>query len=131
MNGFIRVSAYYGEPQLVGNIPTRAGGTHDCPVTASSIVNDIDNEIIKDMNSGGKESDYTIEQLDGDFEDEYGCKVGFGAEVLTPYTPFDGTKVHEFNLFEPNWADVNEAVDVIEDLTHRLVDWVNGYPSGR
>ena len=39
--------------------------------------------------------------------------------------------VYEFDVFEPNWPEKDEAEDVINDLSRRIVDWVNGFPAGR
>lgn len=129
MEGFIiRVTAYYGEPKLLGNLPTRAGMSHDEPVQKSEIVNDPNNEQVVDLGADGGKSSYTLDQLVSDFEDEYGCKVNFGDEVDSLK---DGTRVHEFDVFEPSWPEQEEAQDVMDDLTSRLVDWTNGYPTGR
>jgi hypothetical protein len=137
MEGFIiRVTAYHGEPRLLGTLPTRAGISRDTPVTNAEIVNDFDKQgSIVDLNYAstnlekpGGSSDYNVDQLIDDFEDEYGCKVNFGDEIDSLK---DGTRVHEFDVFEPSWPDQEEAQDVIDDLTRRLKDWANGYPSGR
>jgi len=128
MNGFImRVCAYHGEPVTVGGLPVRAGYNHDEPVTKEKTTNDPINESIRDLSNGGKESSYGILQLVEDFEDEYGCKVNFD----DPPTAKEGNMVFEFDIFEPTWPTVQEAKDVIDDLTRRLVDWVEGYPTGR
>ncbi len=128
MEGFvIRVTAYHGEPKFLGNIPTRSGVSHDTPVPNADIVNDIDNEVVLDLKHSSRESDYTLDALIEDFQDEYGCKVNYE----NGGTPEDGTRVYEFDMFEPNWPEKQEAEDVVEDLASRLVDWVNGYPTGR
>jgi hypothetical protein len=138
MQGFIiRVTAYHGEPKLIGNLPTRAGISQDTPLAPGEIVNDFDRQgSIVDLNyashdvtaaPGGK-SDYTVDNLIDDFQEEYGCKVNFGEEIDSLK---DGTRVHEFDVFEPSWPEAEEAQDVIDDLTERLRDWAAGYPTGR
>lgn len=129
MDGFIiRVSAYHGEPVTVGGIPTRAGYSHDTPVTKERIVNDPVNEVVRDKGNDSQQSDYDLLALVDDFEDEYGCKVtGFD----DPPTMHDGATVFEFDVFEPAWPTMEEAKDVVDDLTERVIDWCEGYPAGR
>lgn len=129
MDGFIiRVSAYHGEPVSVGGLPTRAGYSHDTPVTKDRVVNDPINEVVRDVGNDNQQSDYDLLALVEDFEDEYGCKViGFDS----PLTMQDGVPVLEFDVFEPSWSNEEEAKDVIVDLTERVIDWCGGYPAGR
>lgn len=127
MEGFvIRVTAYHGEPQQLCTVYVRSGISHDTPVANDSIVNDPGNEIIVDLNYPTKTSDYTLDALLADFQDEYGCKVNYEEPVNK-----DGLKTFEFDVFEPSWPEKEETEDVIEDLSRRLVDWVQGYPTGR
>ncbi len=130
----IRITAYHGEPKLIGKLPTRSGVSTDTVVASSEIVNDLDgiDSCVRDLalasndvnESPGGTTEYTLDQLIDDFEDEFGCKVNFGDQNTD-----DG--VHEFDVFEPSWKDQTEAQDVIDSLTERLTDWVNGYPTGR
>lgn len=134
LEGFIvRVTAYHGEPVLVGKLHHRPGISNDTPVIGSTIVNDFDRqETVIDLNAAERKlvqnPEYTVSDLIADFENEYECKVSFGDEVDSTK---DGTKVHEFDVFEPSWPTQEEAQAVIEDLTARLVDWAQGYPKGR
>ena len=135
MQGFlIRVTAHHGDPQPVGRLPVRAGVSRDVPINNGCVVNWLDgNPTLKgdvqivDLNHGSKRSDYDVDQLLGDFEDEYGCKVNYEE----PDPSLTEVIIWEFDVFEPNWADQGEAQDVIDDLTERLKDWVFGYPTGR
>jgi hypothetical protein len=130
MNGFIfRVCAYHGEPVVMNGsgLHARSGLSIDTPVTGDRIVNDPNNHVIKDMSKEGAESPYGIDALLADFEDEYGCKVNYDDEPKV----VDGLQVFEFDVFEPSWPDDDEAKDVIDDLTESLVDWAEGYPTGR
>ena len=128
MDGFIiRVTAYYGEPVLVGNLYTRAGASTDKPVPKAEIVNDPSNETVVDLAQDG-DAYYSLDYLIGDFEEEYGCKVNFGDEIDSLK---DGTKVYEFDVFEPSWPEQEEAQDIVDDLHERLGDWVRGFPTGR
>lgn len=135
MDGFIlRVTAHHGEPKLVGNLPVRAGISVDTPVAAADVINVPSSFVVKDLDATWpsperNSSTYGIDKLIDDFQDEYGCKVAYGEEIDPPTK--DATVVHEFDVFEPSWPEDAEAEDVIVDLTRRLVDWVNGYPSGR
>jgi hypothetical protein len=114
MNGFIvRVNAYYGEPVFVKGIPARAGYRHDMSVPSERIVND-------------PEVDLDVERLVEDFEAWNGCKVNFDSDYMVE----GGFLVFEFDVFEPSWEDEDEAKDIIDDLTERLVDWVEGRPDG-
>lgn len=126
MEGFIlRVTAYHGEPKKLGNVYARSGVSHDVAVESTSIVNDLEGDVVMDLKVN-LEADYSIDALIEDFQDEYGCKVSYSDPTLQ-----DGVKVMEFDVFEPSWPERIEAEDVIEDLTRRLVDWVHGYPVGR
>lgn len=130
MNSFIlRVTAHHGEPQLVGKIHVRAGITVDTPFTPAEIVNDPHGTSVVDIadQEGKSGSSYGIDQLINDFEDEYGCKVAYGEEI----DPTGSADVREFDVFEPSWPEDTEAEDVVEDLTQRITDWINGYPTGR
>lgn len=131
MDGFIvRVIAYYGEPVKVGGLPIRAGASRDTPLIDSDIVNDFDRQgSIVDLVGGTpqKKSDYNVDQLIADFEDEYECKVNYD---LDKKVVRDGTEVHEFDVFEPSWSDQCSAQDVIDDLMERLTDWCKGFPTG-
>jgi len=131
MNGFIfRVCAYHGEPVVMnGNgVHARSGLSTDTVIAADSIVNDPDNAVIRDMAMPpGRESDYDIDALVNDFEDEYGCKVNHDSDCQI----IDGLKVFEFDIFEPSWPDDDEAMDVVADLSDRLTDWARGYPTGK
>jgi hypothetical protein len=134
MNGFIlRITAHHGEPKLVGNLHVRAGISVDTPVASADVINDVTSLEVKDLNAELRhENDrepYNVDDLIADFQDEYGCKIAYGEEI-DPQAK-DGNVVHEFDIFEPSWPEPAEAEDVIEDLTRRLVDWVNGYPAGR
>ena len=134
MDAFIlRVTAYHGQPVTVGTVPTRATHSLDTPIASTRVVNDPNNAVVKDLNYAspdvlnrpGGPSDYTLDKLISDFEDEYGCMVGEDEHL-------DGTApVFEFDVFDPSWDTGEEAKDVVEDLTERLVDWVEGYPTGR
>lgn len=110
----IRVTAYHGEPKLLGNIPYRAGSSHDTPVLRDDIVNDLE-----DMRT-----DYTVDDLIEEFQDEYGCKVNYedGGNAE------DGVVVYEFDIFEPSWPEKVEAENVRDDLAKRLVEWIQGQP---
>jgi hypothetical protein len=129
MSSFIfRVCAHHGDPVTVGETPTRAGLCHDIPFAADRVVNDPNNDVIKDLVQDANASctsEYDIGRLLEDFEDEYGCKVG------TDETARGETQVFEFDIFEPSWPDDDEAKDAIDDLAERLTDWVEGYPTGR
>ena len=135
MNGFIlRVTAHHGEPKLVGKLHVRACISVDTSIAPADAINDPTSLVVKDLEAEWpsperNNSTYNIDKLIDDFEDEYGCKIAYGEEINPP--PKDGTVVHEFDVFEPSWPENAEAEDVVEDLTSRLVDWVNGYPSGR
>lgn len=135
MNGFIlRVTAHHGEPQLVNGLHVRAGMSVDTPVAAADVVNDPNGTVVIDLDATWpsphrNNSTYGLDKLIDDFEDEYGCKVAFGEEINPE--PKDGNIVHEFDVFEPSWPESTEAEDVIDDLTERLVDWINGHPMGR
>jgi len=113
----------------MGTIYARAGVSHDTPIPEGEVVNDIDDDlaVVKDKNGPGGVSDYLIDSLIDDFQDEYGCKVSY----QTPGIVKDSFLVFEFDVFEPSWPEQQEAEDVIDELTRRLVDWVQGYPSGR
>lgn len=126
MNGFIfRVCAYHGDPVVIGKTPTRAGLCYDVPLVIDRVVNDPNNDVIKDLANGGSQSGYDIGMLLQDFEEEYSCKVG------TDESTSGSTQIFEFDIFEPSWPNDDEAKDAIDDLTERLVDWAEGYPTGR
>ena len=134
MNCFIlRVTAHHGEPKLVGKLHVRAGISVDTPVASADVINDPSSLDVKDLNAELRhENDrepYNIDDLIGDFQDEYGCKISHGEEIDPPAK--DGHVVREFDIFEPSWTESEEAEDIIEDLTRRLVDWIQGYPAGR
>lgn len=130
MESFIvRVAAHYGEPKLLGTVPHCSGIVLDTPV--DDVVNSLKDfesmsEVVDHDCCGGL-SDYTLDRLVEDFQDEYGCKVNIEVE---PHVSKSGL-VYEFDVFEPNWPEKQEAEDVINDLTRRIVDFVNGYPAGR
>jgi hypothetical protein len=127
MSSFIfRVCAYHGEPvSMNGNgVHARSGLSIETPV-AGNIINDPANSVVH--LADGSESGYDLDSLIDDFEDEYGCKVTFDENGKV----VDGLKVYEFDVFEPSWDDDDEAKDVIDDLTERLTDWAEGYPTGR
>lgn len=128
MQGLIfRVTAYHGEPVVIDGVYTRTGMSVDTPVSNELVINDPDNDVIKDLGNGGKESDHTIDHLVDDFEDEYGCMVN-----IPSYDPVAGEpRIFEFDIFEPSWPDADEARDVIKNLTERLTEWATGYPTGR
>ena len=133
MNSFIfRVCAYHGDPVVMnGNgLSARSGLSIDTIVSSDHIVNDPRLTETRDVALGGRgvESGYDIDTLIEDFEDEYGCKINYDFDL------HEGTKdpnTFEFDIFEPSWPDDDEAKDVIDDLTERLVDWAEGYPTGR
>ena len=132
MNGFIfRVCAYHGEPVVMNTasgVRARKGLSVDTAVPGDKVVNDPNNAVIKDVANKGKETDYDIGALIEDFQDEYGCKVNYDFDI----EPKDGElTVFEFDLFEPSWPDEDEAKDAIDDLLERLVDWAEGFPTGR
>lgn len=128
MNGLIiRVCAYHGDPIDVGGIPTRAGYCHDEPIPGDLVVNAPEGDRVKDLNIGGATSDYGLLSLVEDFEDEHSCKVNFDDPPVTE----EGITVFEFDVFEPSCQDEDEAQEIIDELTERLVDWVQGYPTGR
>jgi hypothetical protein len=122
----IRVTAYHGDPKILAGIPTRSGVSQNTPVPLDNIINDIDNDVVLDLNNQSRESDYTLDALIEDFQDEYGCKVNYE----NGGTEKDGTRTYEFDVFEPSWPEKAEAEDVLEDLRVRLVDWIQGYPTG-
>jgi hypothetical protein len=110
MDSFIvRVTAYHGDPVLVGNIPTRAGISFD------AWVKDPVREPI----------DMDVNILLGIFERSHQCKVNFGDEIDTVK---EGTKVYEFDVFEPSCATSTQAQQVISDLSTVMVDWSRGLP---
>lgn len=128
MEGFvIRVAAYHGDPQKVGNVYTRSGISNETPLDNNLIVNELDKQVIIDLSNPGQSSDYTLDALIEDFQDEYGCKVSYAAED----TDDPSINTIKFDIFEPSWPEKEEAEDVVSDFTRRLVDWVHGYPSGR
>lgn len=128
MEGFvIRVTAYHGDPKPIGKVYARSGISHDTVVPLEDVINDPNNDVILDRSCASQTSDYDIDALIADFQDEYGCKVSY-PEVEARG---EGLQVFEYDIFEPSWPDQEEAEDVIDDLTRRLVDWVSGYPAGR
>lgn len=122
----IRVAAYHGDPTPVGKVYARSGISHDTVIPLQDVVNDPGNEVIIDHNNEDRTSDYDIDTLLADFQDEYGCKVNYGNPQIK-----DGLNVFEYDVFEPSWPESDEAEDVIADLTRRLVEWVKGYPTGK
>jgi hypothetical protein len=122
-----RVTAYHGEPIFINGCPTRAGLSTDTPISAGRVVNDPYGIPWRDNNNGSRETDYGIDALVHDFETEYDCKVNIPDTAHAPGEP----RVFEFDVFEPTWLDDGEAKDVIDDLATRLVDWAEGYPTGR
>lgn len=132
MESFIvRVAAHYGEPKVLGTVPCCSGIVLDTPIESKDVVNalkDFESQAdVYDNAACGGRSDYTLDRLVADFQDEYGCKVNIEVE---PHVTKSGL-VYEFDIFEPNWPEKDEAEDVINDLTRRIVDFVNGYPTGR
>jgi len=127
MQGFIfRVCAYHGEPITIAGVPTRAGLSIDTPIV--NVINDPNNEVVRDMSGEHEvESKYHIDRLVDDFESEYGCMVNIPEPVEKP----GEATVFEFDVFEPSWPNDDEAKDVVDDLTERLRDWAEGFPSGR
>jgi hypothetical protein len=123
----VRVFAYHGIPVLVGNVHTRAGISRDTPVPEAQAVNgmSITDKVI-DLNYNGVLSEYMLDKLVEDFELEYKCKINFDLDA-----PGDKNTVYEFDVFEPSWPSQELAQDVVDNLTERLVDWANGYPTGR
>ncbi len=135
MVGFIiKISAYHGDVVDTGTVPTRGSYSRELPIENKRIVNDPNNGYVRDLiyastdvnSRPGGESDYTLDRLVDDFQDEYECKVGYeeGQEL-------NGFQIFEFDVFEPSWSTVEEAKDIIDDLMGRVVDWVEGYPTGR
>lgn len=131
MNGFIfRICAYHGEPVVMNKAGVRArtGLSIDSAVPEDRIVNDPNNAVVKDMANQGKETDYDIGALIDEFQEEYGCKVNYDFDIEPKSGEF---QVFEFDIFEPSWPDDDEAKEAIDDLSERLVDWAEGFPTGR
>jgi hypothetical protein len=135
MVGFlIRISTSHGEVVSEGTVPIRASYSRELPIVQSRIVNDPNNDTVRDLvyastdvlNRPGGDSDYTLDRLIEDFQDEYECKVAYDDPMQ-----LNGFQVFEFNVFEPSWETVDEAKDVIDVLMDRLIDWIEGYPQGR
>lgn len=128
MEGFIiRITAYHGDPKPIGKVYARSGVSHDTIVPVDDVVNDPNNDVVLNKNYLSATSDYDIDALIADFQEEYGCKVSYAE----PLPRGEGMQVFEYDIFEPSWPEQQEAEDVIDDLTRRLVNWVNGFPEGR
>lgn len=125
MDGFIiRVTAYHGEPVLLAGVHTRAGTSHDILVSGSDVVNDLTGDSTIDASGMGESgSRRTLDDVVNDFECAYDCKVNFGDEIDSMR---DGTKVYEFDIFEPSYHVQSAAEEVMADLEERLTDFAHG-----
>jgi hypothetical protein len=120
MKGFIlRVSAFYGLAQDIAGPPARAGWSHDSMVVGIEVVNDPAASVFRTRSERGGRSHYYFDVLIDDFEQEFACKVSF-----MPGEPGGG--LLELEIFEPNWDDSEEAIDVINELNDRVHDWITG-----
>lgn len=114
----VRTCAYYGLPIDVGGVPTRSGWIHEATVPGEGALNDPHGDVFATKDSTGRLSTYSFDVLLDDFEAEFDCKVS-----LSQTSP---KHVIELEVFEPEWDDSEETVQVISELNDRVVEWVTG-----
>lgn len=114
----IRTCAFYGRPVVVNGVPTRSGWFHEAIVEAKDVVNDPNGNVRATKAAGGAVSDWCFDDVLDAFEAEHDCKVSFD--------PMASTGIIDLEVFEPEWDDGEEAIDVINELSDRVVDWVKG-----
>lgn len=127
----VRINAYYGEPRIVGGLHVRKSISYLVPLMKNEVINDPDMCPLfrpVDVSAGAQaESSYTLDCLIDDFENQHICKVN----IEEPVVGSAQLNVHEFDVFEPSFNDREEAINVIDDLTDRICDWINGHPKGK
>ena len=113
MNGFIvRVTAYFGIPVQLEKFYTRSAVFRDT-VVAGDI----------DLDTADVVDDFV--DICTAVEEEYGCKVNLAGTETRLLK--DGLRVVEFDAFEPSWPEQQEAQDVVDDVSRRLVEWAATY----
>jgi hypothetical protein len=103
---FIRIIAYHGEPCSNGAVYLRRSVLCDTP---ASMLPDRD----------APETIDNLDRLIASFEKQHGCKV----DLKVDDDPVQGAAAHVFDVFEPSWSSRTQAIQVIDDLTARLVEW--------
>ena len=107
MDGFIiRVRAYHGEAALIGKFHTRSNIKYD-------------RLIARELNTFEPFENTNVQDVIDAFEFQFRCKIFFAVDED------DGLPVYDFDIFEPSFNSLGDAVKVADELARRLIECVD------
>jgi hypothetical protein len=111
MHSFIiRVTAYFHQPKVIKGLFFRSSTSRNHALV------DVHNELdIKPVGVMPGEKD--IDDVINNFQDDFRCKVSIGDDNV------DGVRIFLFDVFEPSWPTQQDADDVVDILSRRLISW--------